>query len=179
MSAHQSAQLHPGFEGWWVVHVQYLCRHCQADIDFLVCQAAGILAACTEWRALPSGASKPHISLQILGPSCYHESFVWNSSVCWLIMPLTYHKHIKCAGYSYMSTLAVGLINDLSPFVILCSCEWLGRKNESAWHQDVWIAGSTAFLLHITQNSDVRARPLKDWAIGQQDGGKVRLCRSP
>jgi ubiquitin-like modifier-activating enzyme ATG7 len=45
-------------------------------------EAAGILAACTEWRALPSGESKPHISLQILGPSCYHESSVWNSSVC-------------------------------------------------------------------------------------------------
>jgi ubiquitin-like modifier-activating enzyme ATG7 len=40
----------------------------------------------------------------------------------------------------------------------------------------VWIAGSTAFLLHITLNSDVRARPLKDWAIVQQDGGKVVLA---
>ncbi|CAM6036490.1 unnamed protein product [Sphagnum compactum] len=55
-------------------------------------EAAGILAACTEWRALPSGAS------------------------------------------------------------------------------------SSAFLLHITLNSDVRARPLKDWAIVQQDGGKVVLA---
>lgn len=35
-------------------------------IHSLVCQAAGVVAACTEWRALPSGASKRRFPILLM-----------------------------------------------------------------------------------------------------------------
>ena len=42
----------------------------------------------------------------------------------------------------------------------------------------VFFTGLTSFLLHLTSDSRVRARSLKDWDSAQQEGGKVNslLC---